>query len=211
MTGVVVSYRAPELIFDAVCSMKRFHRTLPIHIVDGSGRNHECRKTIQMLINKFEGVTAQCHDRNIGHGNGLHAGICQVNAKNVLIFDSDIIVNRPFIADILRFPLFYGVGKIVHVDDKGENVSRGTKYVHPYFSVINRSMYFEHAPFENHGAPLLKAMKSIRDKSLLIDFPVENYVTHLERGTRNLLQGQSRIKPTVNQKQTTRHSVFQVR
>jgi len=211
MKGVVVSYRAPELIFNAVTSIKRFHKRLPILIVDGSGAKHECRKVIQSLCKKYPDIETQFHAENVGHGVGLHLGIQAAKTKNVLIFDSDIIVRRPFIADMLIHRFIYGIGQIIHVDEVGKNADTGFRYLHPHFAIINSFQYFKHRPFVNRGAPLINAMKEMHGQNLLIDFPVQDYVTHLERGTVNILRGERNpTKMTPATKHSIQHHVLKV-
>ena len=194
ITAVVVCHNTPDLIRKAVLSMMKYQPEVKILIVDGSDPKNHCQRVVQMLSEKFWNVKAFTLGYNIGHGAGLNYGISKATTKNVLIFDSDIVVRKPFLYDMLSFTDFYGVGKVVKVNDHGENSEEGIRYLHPYFAMISRKGYFQRKPFMNSGAPCLQAMKDLQSigrpysESVLIDFPVEDYVLHHERGTRKVIK-----------------------
>jgi len=205
VTGIVVSCNTPDLIRDAVESLKSFHSKMNIIIVDGSDKGNSCQYVVKNLCNKHKGVKAFLFGSNIGHGIGLDFGIKQATSKNVLIFDSDIEVKKPVIQDMLIHGRFYGIGQVVYVDNTGRNAATGIKYLHPHFAIISRREYFAHPGFRNAGAPLLVTMRSVNSNKI-IDFNVSEYVLHKERGTRIILKPEERSRAqNIQRKQITQH------
>lgn len=128
---------------------------------------------------------------NTGHGEGLKEGIKLAQTNYVALIDSDTILKgkafEPMVSKMRSNT--YGVGKIVLVDKNGVNAVEGIKYLHPYFAVINRNIYYKFDPIIHHGAPMINAMISLdkQDEYDVRDFEgIDKYVLHLERGTREL-------------------------
>ena len=90
-----------------------------------------------------------------------------------------------------------------------------TKYMHPYFMLIQVSEYFKFHPFVHHGAPCFLTMNEIKEKGLsdkiLIEFPglghsagkgwtwegeVREWIKHDSAGTRKhrRLKGKNEIE-----------------
>lgn len=197
--GIVVTYNTPQLIRNAISSIRRFYKDLPILIIDGSPEGSHCYLEVERL-KRFGMVDVRHETSNIGHGRGLHLGISMTKQENILVFDSDIVMKRPCL-ELMQFkllhPLVYGIGQIVRVDMTGHNHPNGMEYLHPHFAMISRRHYNNFNPFIHHGAPFIKAAHSLYSQQLvqMLDFPVKKYVKHVERGTVNMLRKGVPAKP----------------
>lgn len=187
ITGLVVSYRTKNILQTAIESVQKFYPELNILLIDGSPEGDPCREYAKTFPNVL------LPDYNIGHGKGMHEGILHVDTKHVLIFDSDVEMHRGGIIEDMLETIkqveWYGIGETMIVDNNGENAQDGIKYLHPYFMLIDKTQYLQYREYFHHGAPCLDAMIDIdqQGKSFLLkSFPVEHYVEHKEKGTRNV-------------------------
>lgn len=187
ITVVIVTYNTTTLIKQCMCSIRKFYPNLSVIIIDGSPVGSSCYKYTKGLSGKNTFVKNMGY--NIGHGEGLKEGIKLAQTNYVALVDSDTILKgKAFEPMISRMRSnTYGVGKIVLVDKNGMNVENGIKYLHPYFAVINKNIYYKVDPIIHHGAPMINAMISLDKQSeyVIESFEsIDNYVLHLERGTR---------------------------
>ncbi len=100
-------------------------------------------------------------------------------------------MNRSPLEDMMDYFVIqniYGVGQVINVDNNGSNNNSGFEYLHPHFCIIRRSLFDKFSQAIHHGAPLLKSMLDLSQQKriCLINFPIEEFITHLGRGTRNL-------------------------
>jgi hypothetical protein len=85
----------------------------------------------------------------------------------------------------------YAVGKRIVVDHRGfaaETAEGGSEATIPVpvsaYMLLRRDMYVDLPPFEHHGLPVLKNCVEARERGWRIaDFPTDEYVEHLGRGT----------------------------
>lgn len=191
--GITVCYNTPDMIKNAIESVLKFNPELKIMIIDNSPSGSECYFVVDNLCKRYKNVMCYHTEYNIGHGEALHLGISLTSEKYILVFDSDIIMKRSPINEMIGQMAFniYGIGQIVQSDLRGRNVEKGINYLHPYFCLLNRVNYDKFRPYFHHGAPALNAMIDLSHKRgcKLIDFDLSDYVIHLERGTRNILNG----------------------
>ena len=182
ITGITVVYNTKDLIERAFNSIRKFHPKMKIIIIDNSDKNNECYKYIDSL--KYYYTEIIHTNSNIGHGRGLDIALKMVKTKYALIFDSDIeMLQSPLKAmeQLINIDSF-GVGytEIVGSDGFEYNVNNRnlnetpTKYLHPYFQLIQVSEYFKYPPYVHHGAPCYMTMNEIKRRGLsdkiLIEF-----------------------------------------
>lgn len=187
ITVVIVTYNTTTLIKQCMSSIRRFYPNTPVIIIDGSPVGSSCYKYTKGIAGK--NTIVKNMGFNIGHGEGLKEGIKLAQTNYVALVDSDTILKgKPFEPMMSKMRSnTYGVGKIVLVDKKGMNAEDGIKYLHPYFALINRNIYYKFDPIIHHGAPMINSMLSLAGQSEyeVRDFEsIDNYVLHLERGTR---------------------------
>jgi glycosyltransferase involved in cell wall biosynthesis len=183
ITGLVVTYNTKDLIEKAFTSVRKFHPTMPILIMDGSKEDNPCYDYTESLQSK---ITRVVHlGSNLGHGRAMHMGLQMIQTKYCLLFDSDIIMHKSPIEGMLKLMKedTYAVGYKEEVGPDGYEYKvkdrvlpmPPVKYIHPYFMLLQVKEYFKFAPFIHHGAPCYKAMNDINSKGLsekiLIEFP----------------------------------------
>lgn len=188
ITGVVVSYKTTGLLKQAIESIRSFYPHFNIIIIDGSPCKSDCYEYVKSLPDDHTAIYQP--QINIGHGNGMHVGIEMATTEKILLFDSDIIMNKPCIEEM--FEVFerdtYGSGLILPKWRLTER-SRQMRYLHPQFMALSRKQYFKHHKFVHHGAPCYLTFGNIKmpdAKKILIEFPIHDYIKHLGRGTRAL-------------------------
>lgn len=190
--AVTVCHNTPDLLLNAVSTLRK-HHDIPVIIVDGSDDSpagKQCTYIVRTLCASYRNVHAIICGKNIGHGDGMHAGIHKATMPHVLVFDTDILVKKP-VLQIFEQAKYYAQGEVVYTDSRGRNTTatHAVKYVHPYFALINKVEYLKYPRFRNRGAPCIDAMLAINTsrKDMLIGVDLRPYVTHLERGTRNVI------------------------
>ena len=79
----------------------------------------------------------------------------------------------------------YSVGKVDTVDKRGFiTAAVGIPTVRTPYMMINKNYYRRFHPFEHHGLPTLKNFADAHRLGFkLLNFPIENYIHHLGRGT----------------------------
>lgn len=190
ITGITVVHNTKGLIDRAIKSIRKFYPELPLIIINGSTPGHKC--DIYLKSKPYDNCIIYHIGRNIGHGEGLHYGLTMCKTKQALIFDSDIEIKKGDIIEKMQENLKdsdYGIGEICYANRHGRNVTIGICYLHPHFMLINHIQYMEYNKFVHHGAPCIKTMLDLFEQgksSMLIGFPVKDYITHDCRGTRNL-------------------------
>lgn len=190
ITGITVVYNTKGLIDRAIKSIRKFYPELPLIIVNGSTPGHKC--DIYLKSKPYDNCTIYNIGSNIGHGEGLDHGLAKCKTQQALLFDSDIEIKKEGVIEKMQANLKdsnYGIGEICHTDRHGRNVTIGIPYLHPHFMLINKIQYNKYNKFVHHGAPCIKTMLDLYEQSkssMLIKFPVKDYIEHDYRGTRNL-------------------------
>lgn len=190
ITGIIVSYNTKDLLKNCFESVRKFYPNLKLIIVDGSHHANECFKYAKSLEDKNTRIVSL--ESNIGHGKGINIAVEYCSTEYFLLIDSDIIMNKKgCLEEMMSYfimPNVYGVGQIISVDENGSNNYKGMDYLHPHFCIIRKYLYKQFSVAIHHGAPLLKSMIDLSKQKtiILICFPVEEYITHLGRGTRKL-------------------------
>jgi hypothetical protein len=78
----------------------------------------------------------------------------------------------------------YGVGRVVTVNSRGFLAPRGIQVLLSAFMMIRDRDYHLFPPFEHHGLPVMKHFDAaVAQGYELADFPIDEYVHHLGRGT----------------------------
>lgn len=173
ITGITVSHNTKDLLERAFNSVRKFHPTMPIIIIDGSDAQDPCAAYARSLAGDFTSV--QSLGYNIGHGRGMAMGIGLAKTDLALIFDTDIEMLKSPI-EAMRAMMeddTFGVGE---VDEKADfnrfvygphgHVDGWVRYLQPYFQLINLKNYGKFYPYVHHGAPCYLTMLDIHKKGL---------------------------------------------
>jgi GT2 family glycosyltransferase len=212
ITAICVVHNTKDLFQNAYESFRKWHSEMMIVIVDGSDYNDPCRRYIESLNSPY--TTLVLCQSNIGHGRGMDAGIKLVKTKFALLFDSDTVMLKSPVEQMLAMMEedTYGVGAFDYVDNRGFGMNNhtqewrdnATKYLHPYFQLINVEIYKRFPPYIHHGAPCFMAMNEIRRQGLsgkiLKEFPGASiygneFIKHNTDGTRS--ERRRRGKPEI--------------
>lgn len=193
ITAIVCVHNTKKLLKKAIDSLRLHYPSIHIVIVNNNSTD------VLDYTGMWPNTTVYNLKENIGHGPAIHFAMQRIDTKYALIMDSDIeVVSGGVIEEMLSMvstEIFYGIGSIVKVNDNGINVGKDNSinYLHPYFCLIDKSMYFSFHKAINHGAPFIAAMTDIKkaemSEEVLISFPVGDYVNHRWRGTRDLNGG----------------------
>jgi len=188
VTGIVVHYNTPEFLKVAVDSITRLY-DINIIIVDGSPKASPPYNMAEHLTENKPQLKCIHVEHNIGHGKGIALGMSMVTTPLAMIFDSDINMLKPCIADMVALmeqsaERKYGIGQVMKVNYNGVNDDKGElDYLHPHFCLIDRNMYYRFRGAVHHGAPMIHAMRDMKGLDLLINFAVKDFVFHSGRAT----------------------------
>ncbi len=190
VTATIVNYGTPHLTRQAVWSLRSLYPDLPILVVD-SGSPDDSVAQLRTLSEDVQPFTLDAVEANIHHGPGMDHALRRIDTPWGLTFDSDCIAfRRGFLEAMLaraEEKNAYMIGHRLAINDMGypAEPDRPTyAYVHPKCALIRRLQYLDLPPFEKHGVPCLYNEKAAAEKGLpLVDFPVDDYVYHIGRGT----------------------------
>ena len=189
ITGVVVNYRTPELLDRAVRSFHEAYPDIRVLIVD-NGSEDESIDVIDRLETDYTGVVDSLRlSENLYHGPAMDRAIQRLETPYVYLFDSDTLTRTSgflerMIEELESRTNAYGAGRVLTVNSRGFASEDGTRILWAPYMLIDRAIYRELPPFEHHGVPVLRNMEAAEERGYeLVEFPVEEYVEHLGRGT----------------------------
>jgi len=193
VAAAMVVYHTYGLMRKAVASVRRFYPDIDFFVVDNTEgvAPRNVRKWAKRNRVRLIRVGS-----NIGHGPGMNVALWATEADVLLMLDSDTEMYEPnLLEDALakvggRKTRWYGIGPVAPVKRPvgGEKVS----YLHSSTCLFHVGYYRRFEPFTDHGLALVAPMYELRVKrmeSMLVDFPVQDYVHHLWRGTRDFCRG----------------------
>jgi len=162
-----------RVIFSKMYTAFRFHHpTMRLIIIDNSDRTNDCSGYVRRLGSN--NTIVKQYGRNLGHGRGLNNGISFVRTPLALIMDSDTVMIKSPLPEMLNLmdEETYGVGWIYNVGKDGydfgtfKHHKTPIPYLHPYFALLSVSEFYKYPPFVHHGAPFFKTMVDIYKKGL---------------------------------------------
>ncbi|MDO8549783.1 MAG: glycosyltransferase family A protein [Ignavibacteria bacterium] len=186
---VVINYQTPDLLKIAVESFRKFYPTFDLLIIDNGSKDNS-REVIKDLQSKSPLYTKTLFlEENIFHGPAMHHAIKEFNYDYLFFLDSDTETHKGAfleeMAEILNSSdRVYGTGRFLTLNKRGFQSSKGISIPAPAYMMIKRNLYFQFPPFEHHGMPVLKNFsKALKLGFEFKEFPIENYIEHLWRGT----------------------------
>lgn len=192
ITAVIVNYRTIELTKKAIWSLRGHYPQMPVIVLDNNSGDSS-KTELENIAKEIPQLILYYLNSNIHHGPGMNEGIKKAAADWILLFDSDCILFRKGLLEQMSSQITgntYAIGKKMLVNKDGFNAEKREKaweYIHPHCALINKEKYLLLPSFERHGAPCLKNnMAAAQNGYELRNFPVEEYVFHLGRGTVNV-------------------------
>lgn len=183
----VVNYQTPDLLDTAVRSFNPFYPNVPLMIVD-NGSQDASREAVSLLQEDHASVTALLLDGNRYHGPAMDLALRHLESDYVFFLDSDTETRKGgFLEDMVALcepPDVYGVGQITSVNRRGFAVRSGLPVLVSAYMLIDRKRYLELPPFIHHGLPTLQNFRAADKAGLrLAEYPIDEFVEHLGRGT----------------------------
>lgn len=191
VAAAIVNHATPDLTRMALWSLRSLYPDLPLVVVE-SGSPDDSAQRLRALAPEVQPLTLIERPENIHHGPGLDLALRHLDAEWALLFDSDCIAYRHGFLEAMLAAAdaagAYMIGQRLVIDRLGYAPERSDEetfpYVHPKCALVRRALYLELPPFEKHGVPCLTNERAASARGLpLADFPVDDYVFHLGRGT----------------------------
>ena len=184
---VIVNYQTPDLLEDTVRSFKSFYPDVHTVIVD-NGSQDTSPEVIRRLCEEYHAIEAAYRSENAGHGPAMHGIIAKDQFEYYFLLDSDTVTKRGgFLEKMFQEysdDRVYGVGKVLPYNKRGFEDASGVPMLVAAYMLIKSSHYQNLSPFEHHGAPVARNFYEAWQKGLLMkDFPIDDYIDHLHRGT----------------------------
>jgi hypothetical protein len=189
LTCATVTCNTKELLERSVKSISEFYPQLRIMIIDGSTQSfkYDLPKNAELYAMGY----------NVGHGPGMHLAITMCQTPLILLFDTDAVMKRPCLEQMIELVEedTFGVGDIyptpqcTYFIQFGDG-SQDIPVLHPYFHIVQKSVYNKYLPYIQNGGPTFLTALDIFSQGLsdkiLKKFPVLDYVEHQWRGTRDV-------------------------
>jgi len=194
VTAVIINYKTADLFERAIASLRQFYPGIRLLLIDnGSGDGRSDLVMRQWKSRSPDRTELLFNTRNHHHGPAINQAAHHALTPFLLFLDSDCeVFNGGFVELMLEqaqtSPLHYAVGRKTWMDHRGFDLPAeapgGIPYIRPICLLIRRESYLTLPGAERHGAPLLENMKEATQRGyLLLDFPVDRYITHVGRGT----------------------------
>jgi glycosyltransferase involved in cell wall biosynthesis len=190
VTAVVINYQTPDLLETAVRSFIDAYPGVPLVIID-NGSADDSRARIEALRHEAPGpIEAWFLEENVYHGPAMHRAMERVRTPYVYFFDSDTETKRAGFLEPMREVLaakdhHYATGHVVTVNRRGFADPKGKIPVPASaYMMLKRAVYHRLPPFIHHGLPVLEnCAAAVQQGYTILEFPIEDYVTHFGRGT----------------------------
>jgi glycosyltransferase involved in cell wall biosynthesis len=188
---LIINYRTLDLTARCLESLQKFYPQVEVTLVD-NGSDDESTDFIQEMAGGCDTIHAILNRKNRYHGPALDQGLRLAQTRLVFSLDSDCeVLQGGFLEAMIACfsdPCTYAVGELVRMNRFGyplpEGEGRGFDYVHPRRMLLDRRKYLGLKRFTHHGAPCLSNMRqAIQRGYRLGDFPIQDYILHLGRGT----------------------------
>ncbi len=183
----IIHFQTPDLLLQAVESFRRHEASAPLLVVDNGSADGSARM-VESLPDRFEGLEVRMLEENCFHGPAMDLVLREAREDCVFFLDSDTITHRggflePMAAQAVA-PANWACGQVTRADPRGFASVEGTPVPVSAFMMINREVYASLPPFIHHGLPVLQTSQAAATRGHRVaEFPVEQYVEHVGRGT----------------------------
>jgi GT2 family glycosyltransferase len=186
---VVINFQTPDLLKIAVESFRKHYPHSPLLIID-NGSKDDSKSAIgklQQIAPKHTNVLLL--DANIYHGPAMHLAMKTVTEDYIFFLDSDTQTIRGGFLDSMQAKFeeserTYAVGRQMMINKRGFPSNTGMTVLTPAYMMVHRKRYFDFAPFEHHGFPVMKNFFDAQQKGYFLgSFHIEEFIEHRWRGT----------------------------
>jgi hypothetical protein len=189
VTVAFVHYKTPDLLETAVRSFKSFYRDVPTMIFD-NGSGETSANLIHHLVEEYAPcLEAVFSGRNLYHGPAIDRVMHQITTEFVFFMDTDTQTLRGGFLEAMcdvfdSSDRIYGVSRVGTLNRWGFLSAGGTPVLASCYMMIRTRDYNLFPAFEHHGQPGLRHFgAAVAEGYELREFPVNEYVHHLGRGT----------------------------
>jgi len=174
ITGLTVCSDTADLMQRAYESVRKFHPSMPLIIIDGSTAGDPCTDYVNSIAGPLTTIIRPGY--NIGHGRGMDMGLGKISTPYALVFDSDIEMLKSPVDDMLAqmeldtFGIGYtektGLDGFEYGSREHHKEQESMKMLHPYFQLISVANYHRYHPYVHHGAPCFLSARDIHNRGL---------------------------------------------
>ena len=189
VTVVMVHYRTPDLLSEAVESFYAHYPDVTMWIMENGSQQEEVDRLLEQLISKYSTLRVHTFHHNRFHGPAMDYALRnQVTTPFTFLLDSDTkTVKRGFLEEMLHEMMIkeaYSMGSLIGVNHRGFKDETGIRIpLTPYF-MIRTDRYSLYPPFIHHGQPTLAHFeKALSSGERVLTYPIEQYIEHKWRGT----------------------------
>lgn len=186
---VIINYQTPDLLRRAVTSFRKFYPEERLELVDNGSSDDSVAVLEELATDNPESTGVTVHPRNLYHGPAMHRALVDASADHVFILDSDTVTRKGGFLEGMSAVLdeqgdVFAVGQQAMVDRRGFASSSGVPVPVSAHMMVRRQMYLQLPPFQHHGLPVLESCVAAKQRGWRVsEFPIEQYVEHLGRGT----------------------------
>jgi hypothetical protein len=197
-----VNFQTPDLLEAAVRTFREHYPEVPLLVIDNGSQDDESPTLVLRLASDDPHTQAWLLEENVYHGPAMDRAVQRLALLHptrpfVYAFDSDTETRRGGFLEAMAAQLTgertYATGQRVLVDKRGFALPSGASerkrrraipVVASYHMMLRADHYAAPPPFVHHGLPVLANFREAARRELeVLDYPVQDAVHHLGRGT----------------------------
>lgn len=189
ITVLICQNKTYDLIRLSLESLLTFYPTIKILVVNGSPTD-QSGKWLRYKEAQHDNLTVWDRTGYDSHGVAMHEAIMgHVTTKYVLLLDSDVIIKRAGVIELMRnaMPGVFASGMLMNVTRKNhacgwpDGPDDVLRYIHPSTGMYDVDIYKSmKSQFTDHGAPCVYPLIEAEEKGLMvIGLPVGDYIMHM--------------------------------
>lgn len=188
VTVVIIHYRTPAMLRQAVHSFRRYYGSLPLVLVDNGSKDGSQNVLRELQAHWPDSTRLLLLNDNRFHGPAMHRAMETVESELVFFLDSDTVTLKGGFLEAMAHEMKdeknYGAGRVKTINRRGFASKEGLKVLATPYMMLKKNVYEVLPPFIHHGYPGIRNFKEAWNRGYkLVDFPAEEYIRHEGRGT----------------------------